>query len=232
MNKIHGCFGGVLLRKSDVEAVKGCCLFTGLSDGQLDEILSSPQITVSSYKKHEPIFTPLSYMRSLAIITKGETDVYKQTDKGPLFLSILSPGGVFGMAALFYEKNGFINSVSARTDCRVCFIPKEYLERIFIRHPNVAENYIVVLSQKIHYLNAKITNLSSPSPAARLLSYLQALDGGSDGKVNLPVSMSELSKVLSLGRTSLYNAFDELSENGVIKREGKIIHILLPKGFE
>ncbi len=220
------------MRKSDIEAVKGCCLFTGLSDGQLDEILSSPQITVSSYKKHEPIFTPLSYMRSLAIITKGETDVYKQTDKGPLFLSILSSGGVFGMAALFYEKNCFITICSASTDCSVCFIPKEYLERIFIRHPNVAKNYIVVLSQKIHYLNAKITNLSSPSPAARLLSYLQALDGGSDGKVNLPVSMSELSKVLSLGRTSLYNAFDELSENGVIKREGKIIHILLPKGFE
>lgn len=232
MNKNHVFFGGVCLRKSDIEAVKGCCLFSGLSDSQLNEILSSPQITVSTYKRHAPIFTPSSYMRSLAVITKGKADVYKQTDKGALFLSILPSGGVFGMAALFYEENGFINSVSARTDCRVCFIPKEYLERIFINYPHVAQNYITVLSQKIHYLNAKIANLASPSPAVRLLSYLQALDGGNDGEINLPVSMSELSKALSLGRTSLYNAFDELSANGVIERDGKTIRILTPKGIE
>lgn len=222
----------VPLKKSDADAVKKCALFSGLSDCQLDEMINSGAMTVVSYKKHDVIFTPSSYTRSLAIIAKGEADVYKQTDKGLLFLSILSVGCVFGMAAMFYEDNGFINTVSARTNCRVCFLPKENLEKIFVKYPTVANNYIVILSQKIHYLNKKISNLTSPSPAVRLFSFLQSLSIDENGCTVLPMSVSELSRVLSLGRTSLYNAFDELISDGKIERCGKNIRILLPKGNE
>lgn len=219
------------MKKSDENAVRGSVLFEGLSDTDIDAILASDKPKIVSYKKHDKIFTPSSYTRSLAIITKGMADVYKQTDKTPLFLSILTEGSVFGMAALFYERDGFLNTVSARTDCRVCFIPKEYLEEIFINYPAVVNNYITVLSKKIHYLNSKITNLTSPSPSTRLLSYLQSLDSNDDGSVTIPISISEVSKVLSLGRTSLYNAFDELTSSGKIERDGKTFRIL-PKGNE
>ncbi len=220
------------LRKTDAEVIRKCVLFLDMTDSQITEMLNSGNITAAAYKKHETIFTPSSYTRALALVTKGEADVYKQTEKGLLFLSILPVGGVFGMAAMFYEENGFINTVSARTDCRICFFSKEYLEEIFVKYPSTAKNYISILSQKIHYLNAKISNLTSSSPATRLLSYLQTLCADKSGEIILPVSVSELSKILSLGRTSLYGAFDELTENGAIERDGKKIRILLPKGNE
>ena len=64
------------------------------------------------------------------------------------------------------------------------------------------------------------------------MAYLRSLEKDGTGTVTLPVSISELSRVLSLGRTSLYAAFDELTENGQIERTGKQIRILNPKGNE
>lgn len=230
--QIYGYLGGNVLRASDFTAIENCIIFKGLSAEEMHDILSDGSITQSSYKKHDDIFTPDSFTQSLAILTKGKADVCKQTDKGELFLSILTPGGVFGMAALFYEKDGFINTVRAREDCRVCFIPKKTLESVFIKYPAVANNYITVLSHKIHYLNSKISFLTSPSPSARLMNYLDSLDETGSGEITLPMSYSELSRVLSLGRTSLYNALDELSSSGQIIRDGKKIRILSPKGNE
>ena len=220
------------MRSSEFEAIKKCSLFADISDERLTDILKNDRITFKSYKKHSNIFTPSSFCLSLAVIVKGKADVYKQTDKGELFLSILTPGRVFGMAGLFYEKEGFINTVTAREDCRVLFIPKDVLTELFTEYPKIAENYITVLSHKIHYLNAKISNLTSPSPSSRLMSYLYSLDGDESGTVTVPVSFSELSRILSLGRTSLYNALDELISDGKIERSGKTIRIISPKGNE
>ena len=221
-----------ILRDSDFAALAQSSLFYGMDTALIKKIVEAEKIDVADYRKHEVILSPRSPVTSLAVITKGKADVYKSTDKGDLFLSILAPGSVFGMAGLFYGNGVFINTVKAREDCKIAFIAKDSLERIFAAYPAVVTNYITVLSQKIHYLNQKIGNLTSPLPSARLMAYLRSLEKDGTGTVTLPVSISELSRVLSLGRTSLYAAFDELTENGLIERTGKQIRILNPKGNE
>lgn len=217
---------------SDLSSLLSCPLFKGLSGSQLSEITCRHIFSVARYKKHEDIFTPSFYKQSLAVITKGKADVYKTAGDTTLFLSILSEGGIFGMATLFYEDEGFVNTVTAREDCRVCFITKQQLNEILRENPQIAQNYITLLSKKIHYLNSKISNLLSPSPAVRLMSYLESICPDDTDCVKIPISLTELSRVLSLGRTSLYNAIDELTESGRIIREGKTIRLLKPKGNE
>ena len=215
------------MTKKDFSALFSSELFRGTDENELAEILKSYPFEERLYKKYTSIFTPEHYSEALAILLRGCADVYKATEKGPLFLSILSPGDIFGMAALFYEKNGFINSVTAREDCKIMFIPKKQLEELFAAHPQIAVNYITVLSSKIHYLNSKIATLTAASPTGRLLGWLK---GESErlGKSNftLSVSLSELAMLLSLGRTSLYRSFDELSEEGKLIRDGKKITLL------
>ena len=40
------------------------------------------------------------------------------------------------------------------------------------------------------------------------------------------VSMVKLSEVLNIGRTSLYRVVQQLEQNGVIKREGRVIQLM------
>lgn len=215
------------MKPTDLNVLAASDIFAGIPEERLCAILSRYEFVTAAYKKHECIFTPEKYDRSLAVILRGSAEVYKQTDKGPLFLSILSKGSVFGMAAMFYEENGFINTVCAREDCRILFITKEQLLDLFAFCPACADNYITVLSRKIHYLNAKITFLTSPSPTARLLNWLtDESERRGRGEFTLPISYSELASLLSVGRTSLYRSFDELTENGKLTRNGKTITLI------
>lgn len=215
------------MKQTDLNVLAASDIFSGLTQTEIAAIAEYYGFGTVSCKKHEFIFTPDKYETALAVILKGSADVYKQTTKGPLFLSILSQGSVFGMAAMFYEKNGFINTVCAREDCRILFISKEDLCDIFVRYPVCAENYITVLSRKIHYLNEKIAFLTSPAPTARLLAWLtdESERQGKD-EFTLPISYSELASLLSMGRTSLYRSFDELTQTGKLTRNGKTITLI------
>lgn len=215
------------MKKTDVNILIGSDIFTGLTENELLSLIGRYGLGAVSYKKHDFIFTPENYRNALAVILKGSAEVYKTTEKGQMFLSLLSAGAVFGMAALFYEENGFINTVCARDNCRILFIEKEKLCGIFAEYPVCAENYITVLSRKIHYLNTKIDFLTSPAPAARLLNWLtdESERRGRD-EFTLPVSYTELASLLFMGRTSLYRSFDELTENGKLVREGKTIKLI------
>ena len=215
------------MKKSDAGTLLGSDIFKGLTPEDLRDIVKTFRFEERLCKKHEDIFTPENYSRSLAVILKGSADVYKETEKGRLFMSILPKGAVFGMAVLFYEGNGFINTVCAREDCRVLFITKEQLEKLFALYPVCAANYITVLSEKIHYLNSKIAFLTSASPAGRLLSWLiSESEKQKKDEFCLPMSYSELADALSLGRTSLYRSFDELEQQGRLIKNGKTIKLI------
>lgn len=220
------------MRKSDIRVLSQTELFAGLSEEEILAAIGDPSFRTATYKKNEAIFTPEKYEKALVILLKGSADVCKETGKGTLFLSILSPGDVFGMAAMFYEENGFINTVRAREDCRVLIIGKEQLTRLLYENRTCMENYITVLSGKIHYLNEKLLYLTSPSPTGRLLSWLtDESERQGSAEFRLPVSYSELALLLSLGRTSVYRSFDELEEKGKLTRNGRIIK-LYPSGKE
>lgn len=211
------------MRKNDLAAVKRCILFSSAKEKTICSLFDKEKFTIMSYKKNEDIFTPESYSKSLAVILSGVASVYKKHT----LMSILSPGAIFGMSALFYETEDFPTTVKAREDCRVLFITKEQLNEIFRTDPITIENYITILSERIHYLNTKIDNLTAQSPTEKLLVYLEALSEKTTGEeFSLPISLSELANSLSIGRTSLYRAFEELEANRQLVKNGKKIRLI------
>ena len=211
------------MRKNDPAAVKKCILFSSASEQTVYSLFDKEKFTIASYKKNEDIFTPEAYSKSLAVILSGAASVYKNST----LMSILTPGSVFGMSVLFYEAEDFPTTVKAREDCRVLFITKEQLYEIFSKDPVTTENYITVLSERIHYLNTKIENLTAHSPAEKLLVYLEAFaEKNKTDEFTLPFSLIELANSLSIGRTSLYRAFEELEKNNRIVKNGKNIRLI------
>ena len=84
----------------------------------------------------------------------------------------------------------------------------------------VAENYIRFLTDRIRFLNRKITALTDGQSDDRLRRYL--LEHGSEtGEVELPGSMKELAQMLHMGRSSLYRSLDVLLAEKTVRREGR-----------
>ena len=211
------------MRKSDLTAVKKCILFNSAQEKTVYSLFDKENFNISSYKKNDYIFTPEIYSKSLAVILSGAASVYKNNT----LMSILSPGAIFGMSVLFYDTEDFPTTVKAREDCRVLFITKDQLIDIFSTDPITIQNYITILSERIYYLNTKIESLTEQSPAQKLLMYLESFSGKNNkDEFTLPISLSELANSLSIGRTSLYRAFEELEGNNRLVKNGKKIRLI------
>lgn len=221
------------MKKNDIAAIKGCRIFRGTEEDFFRVLLEKNRYEISSFTKHEAVYSPDSFSGCLAVILKGSAEVSKCTDKGMLYMSTLKEGNVFGMSSVFYENASFPTFVTAKTDMRVLFITKEQLKELFALYPVILENYLAILSEKIHFLNEKIESISSADAKAAVRSFLTdtAIKLGRN-QFSLPVSYQKLSSMLSIGRTSLYRAFDELSEEGFLIKDGRVITILKPERNE
>lgn len=214
------------MKKNDITAIEKCRVFSGAGRDICSELLASGKYEVKTYKGHETVFSPEKSVRALAVILKGSCEVSKHTEKGELYMSTLTEGNVFGLSSVFYDKESFPTYVTAKEPLRVLFITKEQLKELFAAYPVILENFLSILSTKIHFLNEKIERISSSDAKAAVRNYL--LDTAKKlekTEFSLPVSYQKLSSMLSIGRTSVYRAFDDLSEEGFLKKDGRMITI-------
>ena len=140
-------------------------------------------------------------------------------------LAAFGPGGTFGAAALFGGR-GYVSRVRAVTECAVLFLPEALLRQWFGRWPGMAAAYIAFLSGRVRFLNEKIALFTEDSARQRVYRWLCA-NCGEKGSLPKGLSMTKLAAGLSMGRTSLYRALEELENAGLIVRDGKRIEVIV-----
>ena len=186
--------------KAEFQKALDCMLFEGV-DSCWAELFLQQNGQSRCFAKGEEIYSPAHYSKSLGILLRGKAVV----ERDQVLLNQLSAGECFGVAALFVQREQYVTTVRARTE-----------------NPQVSLNYIRFLSDRIQFLNRRIASFTAPNAEQTLLSFLrQQPQQRCEG-----VSMVKLSEVLNIGRTSLYRVVQQLEQNGVIKREGRVIQLM------
>ena len=202
-------------------------LFGGIDVSALEkEFCFLPCCEVKEYASGEVIQSAATPLDGLAYLHSGTASVLSDASDKSVLLRNLTSGEVFGASTLYSEVRGYNTVITADTMCTVVIIPAEQVKRIISANPAVAENYIRFLTERICFLNRKISAFTAGSAEAKLAVYLLGLPQNTDGTVTLRTSMSDLADMLHMGRASLYRAFDALTMNGILSREGKKITLL------
>ena len=161
---------------------------------------------------------------ALGILLCGRAEAVA-TRRPQAVLSTFGTGGTFGAAALFGGE-GYVSRIRAVTGCTVLLLPEALLRQWFARCPRMAVNYIAFLSGRVRFLNGKIAIFTQDSAQHRLYRWLRA-NCDETGCLPEKLSMTKLAATLSMGRTSLYRAMEELEEAKLIVRDGKRIEVIL-----
>lgn len=197
-------------------------LLDGLSNTEKEKIISSFPAAVK-FKKGDTIYSSFEFTRAIALVVSGKASAQTNNAHRVVMKKFL-PGMCFGAAAVFGGET-FVSTVTADTDTEIQFITEDILISLFEKYPKTAINYITFLSDKIRFLNNKLSLLSCPSAESTVLKYLNSA-ADKDGYASLPESMTMLSKMLGLGRASLYRSLDSLEKSGHIIRENNIIKVI------
>lgn len=195
-------------------------LFQGLA--RLPEELSS--LPIRCRARGQLICGPDTTERALGIVLRGRAEAVAPAREQTV-LAAFGPGDTFGAAALF-GGGGYVSSIRAVTACSVILLPEELLRQWMVQQPRMAANYIAFLSGRVRFLNGKIAILTQDSARQRLYRWLR-LNCDETGHLPEEWSMTKLAAALSMGRTSLYRAMEELTAADMIRRDGKRIEVIL-----
>ena len=213
------------LNETEMELVLKTELFRGSPPSVLTRILAVSDCTAADYEKNDVVYDKTNFSRSLGIVLDGRLRVTKENaDKRPIVMSTLQRGALFGAAALFNSEPEYATKITAIERSRVLFLPQQLIKRMIEREPDIAENYIRYLSERILFLNRKIYFLTAGTAEQRLAGFL--LDNLAVGEYSeMPMPMHRLADALNMSRASLYRAFDELTESGAVSKQGKLVCI-------
>lgn len=213
------------LNGTETELVLKTELFRGSPPGVLTRILAVSDCTAAEYEKNEVVYDKTNFSRSLGIVLEGRLRVTKENaDKRSIVMSTLQRGAMFGAAALFNSEPEYATKITAIEHSRVLFLPQRLIKRMIEREPEIAENYIRYLSERILFLNRKIYFLTAGTAEQRLAGFL--LDNLAVGEFSeMPMPMHRLADALNMSRASLYRAFDELTASGAVSKQGKLVCI-------
>ena len=192
-----------------------CPLFDNVDIGEMDF-----NFQIEKFKSKENLFKT----NQIGVLLKGTAGIKKQEGNKKLNIRNIKSGDIFGVASLF-QGTASNSLIISNEECIVAYIKESELKEIFRKFPEVNENYIKFLTNRINFLNKKITIFSADSTEQKLLMFLNQFAEENKSSV-IKISPTELSRRLSVGRTSLYRALDSLQANKIILRENNQITIL------
>ena len=196
-----------------------CFLFADLPDEACRRL--QPLLHPLSFTKGSDLALPGE--RGLMLLLCGRARVAFRGEGGERLVKFLEAGHVFGAAGLFSDTVPQA-VVIAEEDCQALFVPERVLPEIWEQYPKTAERYIAFLTERVRFLNRRVSALSEPSVDMRLWQYLlQHCE--QDGTVRLDRSMSALAKTLGIGRASLYRVLEQMQAEGRLQYKDHVICI-------
>lgn len=203
--------------------LKEIFLFQGLENKDTEKIISEFS-KVQSFKKGEVIYSADNFSNALGVLISGKAFAVTN-NQNKVLMNRFEDGTCFGAAAVFGADASYASTIVAQTDCKVQFIEEEELKKIFSRYPATALNYIKFLSNKIRFLNKKLSMLSCMNAEDTVFKYFVSV-ADSSGEALIPKNMTEFSKMLGLGRATLYRCLDTLEKRGYIIRENNYVKVI------
>ena len=210
-------------------AIKNLFLFQGVNKESMTRI---NEILIKAETLHVSaggiILDAANGADRLFVVLNGTASVQSDNTDTSVILRKVREGELFGAVNLYSRERNYRTTVRAETDCVLWSLPGEAARELIRSDSCIAENFIRFLTDRICFLNQKISAFTAVCAEEKLHVYLSGLPVNENGCVQLKGNISSLAASLNISRASLYRALDSLVSSGTILREGRQIRILHP----
>lgn len=218
MNKMH-------------ELLAGSHLFSGLPMEQIQEI---SRLGISrTYHKGSAVFFEGTPADGFYMVASGRVKIFKMSVDGKeQILHIFGSGEPFGEVPVFHGSPYPANATTL-TAAELVFFPRTEFIHLVTANPSLALNMLAVLSLRLRQFATQIENLALKEVPGRLASYLLYLmeEQHRYDQVVLDIPKGQLASLLGTSSETLSRIFNKMTEEGLIKVEGKTIYICNEQGL-
>ena len=203
-------------------------LFNNVDKTKMLKILGNLKYSIVSYKKGEVIFQEEEICSAIGLIIDGTINIERIYPNGKsIVMSKFKDGDVFGEALLFSKVNKYPATVIALSDCKVLYLTKNEIIKLFSVENKLMENFMMLLSEKIIILNNKIRSISLKSIRQKVVDYILCeYMNEKNEEIKLKYSKEEIANDIGIPRPSLSRELIKLRDEGLINFSRNKITIL------
>ena len=203
-------------------------LFRGMKDSEIEEYVS--HCPILQYSSNDVIHSSAKPLHGIGVVISGRAKIV--SGNGDTLIRLLKPEDIFGAASVFSIESSNRTTVISSSKCSIRLIPEEVILKIISNDPAAAKRYITFLSDRISFLNSRISNLTAGDTVAKTAGFFLSLETDGDGNVFLNDSYTNVASRLNMGRASLYRTIDRFIADGLISRDRDNLTILDRDGLE
>ena len=215
----------------DKNFIMNTFLFKGLCGDELTLATKVIQPREKHFEKGEIIYGAKEHHDEIGFVKSGVCQIGRmQSDGEFLPLNTIGKYGSFGVLSIFSSCE-YPTSIYAKKSCDVFFIKKDDVMMLITLFSTVAMNVITFLSDRIAFLNDKISTFSGGNVTEKLAAYLISVSKR-HGSLEFTFNKKLAAEAINSGRASVYRSLSSLEENGTITLDNKKIIINDPTGLE
>ena len=206
-------------------------LFTDILPEEQERMRVCFKVREKVFQNGETIMEYSSSMKKIGLIQEGRAVLYCCDEDGNEYvIDELNRDSVFGEPFLLPSDSQHYY-VCATTVTKVLFIDYEHVikrcENACHHHSQMVSNLLQMTALRSRQQTDRIYMLSRSSTRKKLIAYLHSLAAEKNaGKFKLPMSYTALAPYLSVDRSAMMREIKNLSDEGVIRRNGRNVELL------
>ena len=218
--------------EEQLELLSRVDIFESLSSEEVREILydllqRNAEINLGAGKV---FYTPRQPDGKLFILTKGRVRLYKMEAAREFTLEVIDAGTVFGEVA--FTPHALRESYAEAMEPSVVFaMERAEVERLILQKPKVGIRIISLLSERLHYYETRMQDVTLKEVPARLASLILFLVESEGvkrpGEIRIPTSYTHehLGTMIGANREAVTRAFGHLQDEGALQIRRRLIYV-------
>jgi CRP-like cAMP-binding protein/CheY-like chemotaxis protein len=193
---------------------------------ELDKMIQERK--VRSIRKKQIIYYEGDTVSGIYLVLSGKVKTIKLSEDGrELLTGMYGPDEYFGIPALLLNEP-YTETAEALEDSTVCQLPKEMLEELLNRYPDVARQFIHILSNNLLDKEEQLLQLAYHSVRKRMAEVLIRLCKleKQEGQISLRISRDNLAAMAGMATETVSRILSDFKDEGLIERKGSQIGIL------
>jgi CRP-like cAMP-binding protein len=219
-------------KEQQVELLSGVDIFEHLPKeevrGILDELLQrNAEINLGA---GEVFYTPRQPDGKLFILIKGGVRIYKMEAAREFTLEVVNSGTVFGEVA--FTDHRLRDAYAQATEPTILLaMARSDVERLILQKPKVGLRLISLLSERLHYYETRIEDVTLKGVPARLASLILFLIESEGvqipGEIRIPTRYTHehLGTMIGANREAVTRAFGRLQDEGALQLRRRLIYV-------
>jgi CRP/FNR family transcriptional regulator, cyclic AMP receptor protein len=218
--------------EQQVELLSKVDIFESLPKEEVREILSDllQRNAEINLRAGEVFYTPQEQDGKLFILKQGRVRIYKMEASREFTLEVVDAGTVFGEVA--FTPHALRDAYAEAMEPSILLaMDRADVERLIHGKPQVGIRIISLLSERLHYYETRLQDVTLKEVPARLASlilFLVESEGVKGvGEISIPTRYSHehLGTMIGANREAVTRAFGRLQDEGALQIRRRLIYV-------